>query len=121
ARVRKALGTDEGLFAETITYVAEPKYDGLSIELVYEDGVLARATTRGDGEVGEDVTENVRTIRAVPLRLGAKGPKGGERGTVAIRGEAIMPLSAFAALNARLIETNEEPFAAARSAAAGTV
>lgn len=121
ARVRKALGTDEGLFADTVVYVAEPKYDGLSIELVYEDGVLVRGSTRGDGEVGEDVTENVRTIRAVPLRLGAKGPKGGARGLVAIRGEAIMPLSAFAALNAKLIEANEEPFAAARSAAAGTV
>jgi len=121
ARVRRALGTDEGLFAETIVYVAEPKYDGLSIELVYEDGVLVRASTRGDGEVGEDVTENVRTIRAVPLRLGAKGPKGGERGTVAIRGEALMPIPEFQALNQRLIQANEEPFASARNSAAGTV
>jgi DNA ligase (NAD+) len=121
ARVRKGLGSDEGLFAATVEYVAEYKFDGLSIELVYEDGVLARASTRGDGEVGEDVTENVRTIRAVPLRLGDKGPKGGARGTLAVRGEAIMPLSAFAALNHGLLQANEEPFAAARSAAAGTV
>jgi len=121
ARVRKGLGSDEGLFADTVTYVAEYKFDGLSIELVYEDGVLARASTRGDGEVGEDVTENVRTIRAVPLSLGDDGPKGGRTGTVAVRGEAIMPLSEFAALNHRLLQANEEPFAAARSAAAGTV
>ena len=121
ARVRRALGTDEGLFAETLVYVAEPKYDGLSIELVYDDGVLVRASTRGDGEVGEDVTENVRTIRAVPLRLGAKGPKGGEQGTVAIRGEALMPIAEFQALNQRLIQANEEPFASARNSAAGTV
>ncbi|MEO5619087.1 MAG: NAD-dependent DNA ligase LigA [Candidatus Eisenbacteria bacterium] len=121
ARVRKGLGADEGLFADTVEFVAEYKFDGLSIEMVYEDGVLARASTRGDGEVGEDVTENVRTIRAVPLRLGDKGPKGGATGTLAVRGEAIMPLSAFAALNHRLLEANEEPFAAARSAAAGTV
>ena len=115
ARVRKTLGSDEGLFAETVVYVAEYKFDGLSIELVYEDGVLARASTRGDGEVGEDVTENVRTIRAVPLRLGERGPRGGQSGTVAVRGEAIMLLSEFSALNARLLQANEEPFAAARS------
>jgi len=121
ARVRKTLGSDEGLFAETVVYVAEHKFDGLSIELVYEDGVLVRASTRGDGEVGEDVTENVRTIRAVPLRLADKGPRGGQSGMVAVRGEAIMLLSEFAALNARLLQANEEPFAAARSAAAGTV
>ncbi|HTO89746.1 MAG TPA: NAD-dependent DNA ligase LigA [Candidatus Sulfotelmatobacter sp.] len=120
-RVRKAMGGDDELPASAVTYVAEPKFDGLSIELIYQDGVLVRASTRGDGEVGEDVTENVRTIRAVPLRLGDDGPKGGHRGRVAIRGEAIMPLPAFAALNQRLIQANDEPFAAARSAAAGTV
>ncbi len=121
ARVRKALGSDEELFSEPVPYVAEPKFDGLSIELTYEDGVLSRASTRGDGEVGEVVTENVRTIRAVPLRLGAKGPKGGGRGLVAIRGEAIMPVAEFQALNQRLLKASEEPFAAARSAASGTV
>jgi DNA ligase (NAD+) len=121
ARVRKALGTDEGLFAEAITYVAEPKFDGLSIELVYEDGSLKRAATRGNGEVGEDVTENVRTIRAVPLRLSEQGPAGGRRGILAVRGEALMPLAEFAALNARLIQADEEPFASARNSAAGTV
>ena len=69
-RVKKGLGLDEGLFAEDVTYMVEPKFDGLSIELVYEDGVFVRGSTRGDGEVGEDVTENLRTIRAIPLKLG---------------------------------------------------
>src|SRR5207244_12122745 len=63
ARVRK------GLSVERVTYMAEPKFDGLSVEIVYEDGVLARASTRGAGEVGEDITENVRTIRAAPRPL----------------------------------------------------
>jgi DNA ligase (NAD+) len=121
ARVRKALGTDEGLFAEPIVYVAEPKFDGLSIELVYQDGVLDHASTRGNGEVGEDVTENVRTIRAVPLRIAAAGPAAGRKGRLAVRGEALMPLTEFEAMNARLIESGEEPAANARNAAAGTV
>jgi DNA ligase (NAD+) len=120
-RVKKGLGLDEGLFAEDVTYMVEPKFDGLSIELVYEDGVLVRASTRCNGEVGEDVIENVRTIRAVPLRLAEGGPAAGRRGVLAVRGEALMPLPEFAALNARLIQTGEEPFANARNAAAGTV
>jgi DNA ligase (NAD+) len=68
-RVKKGLGLDEGLFAEEVAYMAEHKFDGLSIELVYDDGILTRGSTRGDGDVGEDVTENLRTIRAIPLRL----------------------------------------------------
>jgi DNA ligase (NAD+) len=125
-RVRKGLGTDEGLFAEPVTYVAEPKFDGLSIELVYADGVLLRGSTRGDGETGEDVTENLRTVRAVPLRLrgpaaGAAGRAPSTEGTVAVRGEALMLLREFAALNARLIEAGDEPFANPRNAAAGTL
>ncbi len=118
-RVKKGLRLDEALFAEDVTYMAEPKFDGLSIELVYEDGVLARGSTRGDGEVGEDVTGNLRTIRAIPLKLRDEGPPA--RGTVAIRGEVLIPLAAFAELNKRLIEADEEPFANARNAAAGTV
>ncbi len=121
ARVRKGLGLDEGLFAGEVVYSAEPKFDGLSIELVYEDGVLVRGSTRGDGETGEDVTENLRTIRAIPLRLREEGPAGGRRGQLAVRGEALMPLLEFEALNRRLIEDDEEPFANARNAAAGTV
>ena len=121
ARVRKGLGLDEGLFQEPVPYLAEPKFDGLSIELVYEDGVLVRGSTRGNGEVGEDVTENLRTIRAIPLRLRADSPKSAAAGRLAVRGEALMPLEEFQAMNARLIEQNEEPFANARNAAAGTV
>jgi DNA ligase (NAD+) len=122
ARVRRGLGMEEdGLFAARVTYSAEPKFDGLSIELLYEDGVLVRGSTRGDGEVGEDVTENLRTIRAIPLRLREDGPEGGRRGTIAIRGEALMPLSEFAALNKRLIEQDEEPAPNARNAAAGSI
>lgn len=121
ARVKKGLGLDEGLFAGEVAYTAEPKFDGLSIELVYQDGVLVRGSTRGDGETGEDVTENLRTIRAVPLRLRAEGPAAGLRGRLAVRGEALMPLAEFEALNKRLIQDDEEPFANARNAAAGTV
>ena len=121
ARVRKGLGGEDDLFGEAVAYMAEPKFDGLSIELVYEDGTLIRGSTRGDGEVGEDVTENLRTIRAIPLRLRDAGPKRATRGTIAVRGEAIMPLPEFEALNKRLIQESEEPFANARNAAAGTV
>jgi DNA ligase (NAD+) len=121
ARVKKGLGMEAGLFAGEIEYTAEPKFDGLSIELVYEDGVLVRGSTRGDGETGEDVTENLRTIRAIPLRLRDDGPEGGRRGTLAVRGEALMPLAEFEALNKRLIQADEEPFASARNSAAGTV
>ena len=121
ARVRRGLRSDEGLFAEVLAYTAETKFDGLSIELLYEDGVLVRGSTRGDGEVGEDVTENLRTIRSVPLRLSPKGSRGGQTGRVAVRGEALMPLAEFEALNKRLIEENQEPFANPRNAAAGAV
>jgi DNA ligase (NAD+) len=118
-RVRKGLGLDEGLFADDVAYLAEPKFDGLSIELVYEDGTLVRGSTRGDGEVGEEVTENLRTLRAIPLQLRAAGPA--SKGQVAIRGEVLIPLASFAELNKRLIEAGDEPFANARNAAAGTV
>ncbi len=117
-RVRKGLGLDEGLFAAAVAYMAEPKFDGLSIELVYEDGVFVRGSTRGDGEVGEDVTDNLRTVRAIPLRFNDGPPA---KGIVAIRGEVLIPLSAFDELNKRLLEAGEEPFANARNAAAGTV
>ena len=121
ARIKKGLGLDDGLFAGEVVYQAEPKFDGLSIELVYEDGVFVRGSTRGDGEQGEDVTANLRTIRAIPLRLRDEGPADGRRGVLAVRGEALMPLAEFEALNKRLIEANEEPFASARNSAAGTV
>ena len=110
ARMRAALGRPP-------RYVLEPKFDGLSLEVVYRDGVLERASTRGDGDRGEDVTANVRTIRSVPRRLrGAAPPR-----LLAVRGEAIMHGGDFRALNARLERDGEEPFANPRNAAAGSV
>ncbi|MBZ5558022.1 MAG: NAD-dependent DNA ligase LigA [Acidobacteriia bacterium] len=98
-------------------YVLEPKFDGLSLEVVYRDGVLLRASTRGDGERGEGVTENVRTIRSVPLRLrGTAVPR-----MLAVRGEAIMRLEDFRALNRRLDRDGQPPFANPRNAAAGSI
>jgi DNA ligase (NAD+) len=112
-RVRKALEV------ERVTYLAEPKFDGLSVELVYQDGVFVRGSTRGDGETGEDITGNLRTIRALPLRLLEDGVR--PKGRIAVRGEALMTLAEFEALNRRLIERGEEPFANPRNAAAGAV
>jgi DNA ligase (NAD+) len=103
----------------SVRYVLEPKFDGLSIEVVYERGLLASASTRGDGQRGEDVTENVRTIRAVPLRL-RDGPVSTPR-VLAVRGEVLMRRTDFAALNERLRRAGEAPFANPRNAAAGSV
>lgn len=117
-RVRRALGRDA-----SPTYVLEPKLDGLSIELLYEGGRLSRALTRGDGRRGEDVTPNVRTLRSVPLRL-RRSRRAALRAVPArlyVRGEVIMRLGDFEALNARLLERGEEPFANPRNAAAGSL
>ena len=112
ARVRAIAG-------RSLRYVLEPKLDGLSIEVVYKDGRLMSATTRGDGERGEDVTANVRTIRAVPLRLrDAPLPP---PPLLAVRGEVMMRRADFAALNERLAKTGLPPFANPRNAAAGSV
>lgn len=99
-----------------IAYVVEPKLDGLAIELVYNDGVLTQAGTRGDGEVGEDVTHNVRTIRNVPLRLPTGAPR-----YLSVRGEVLYSLSGFAAMNADREAKGEKPFENPRNAAAGTL
>jgi len=100
-RVRERLA-DDG-----IEYNAEAKIDGLAISLRYEHGVLVRAATRGDGERGEDVTANVRTVRAIPLRLlGEAVPP-----VIEVRGEVFMPRSGLAALNARLEMLGEKTFA----------
>lgn len=99
-------------------YVAELKIDGLSLSVHYEDGVLVRGVTRGDGRRGEDVTQNVRTIRSVPLRL--KGSAEHEAETE-VRGEAYLSRKAFAALNAEREELDEAKFANPRNAAAGTI
>ncbi len=113
-RVRDALG--EGA---SVRWVMEPKLDGASVELVYEDGVLTRAATRGDGTRGEGITENVRTIPAVPLRLREE-----ERGAppfVSMRGEVLMRLGPFEALNDQLMQEGKDPFANPRNAAAGSL
>jgi len=113
-RVRKGLGEDR-----TPLYLIEPKLDGLSIELVYENGHFVRASTRGDGIQGEDVTTNVRTVRTVPLRLRESAfpiPQ-----LLSVRGEVIIRSKAFAALNERLMNEGKEPFANPRNSAAGSL
>ena len=107
-RVRREVGDVE--------YTCEPKFDGLSVEVVYEDGIFQRASTRGDGQVGEDVTENVRTIPSVPTRLQGDYPE-----FLAVRGEIYMPKDAFQAFNRERVEAGEDPFANPRNAAAGTI
>ncbi len=109
-RVESDLGKDFQINAEL-------KYDGLSISLIYEDGVLVRAVTRGDGVSGDDVTANVRTIRSVPLKLQGEGyPKDFE-----IRGEILLPFKEFERINAERLEAGETPFANPRNAASGTL
>ena len=100
-------------------YVCELKIDGLSLSLIYEDGVLARGVTRGDGRRGEDVTVNVKTIRSLPLRL--KDGAAGRHHRLEIRGEVFLPLTSFSAVNAEREENGEPRFANPRNAAAGTL
>ncbi len=102
----------------TIDFVAEPKFDGLAVELVYEDGVLTTASTRGDGIAGENVTENVRTIQSVPLRLLGDEPI---PPLLEVRGEVYMQLAKFEDLNRRRAEAGEPLFANPRNAAAGSL
>ncbi|MEF8777914.1 MAG: NAD-dependent DNA ligase LigA, partial [Natronomonas sp.] len=113
-RVRERLANTD--YEGPVQYLCEPKFDGLSIELVYEGGVLQRAATRGDGERGDDVTENVRTIRSVPLELHGDYPS-----FLAVRGEVFMPKDAFQAYNRERIERGEDPLSNPRNAAAGTL
>ena len=100
-------------------YLVEPKLDGASIELVYEDGVLVRAVTRGNGQRGEDVTENIRTIASIPLRLRTEARPAPRR--LAVRGEVMMTVSAFERFNQRLMERGDEPYASPRNSAAGAI
>lgn len=109
-RVRERLGVD------VVTYSCEPKLDGLAISLLYEDGVLVRAATRGDGATGEDVTQNARTIGAIPLRLQGDYPK-----ILEVRGEVFMAKKGFDELNQRQREKGDKPFVNPRNAAAGSL
>src|SRR4029079_10268936 len=105
----------QGLERETVTYTAEPKFDGASVSLRYEKGKLVLAGTRGDGTTGEDVTANVRTIKTVPQRLAGKGwPE-----VLEVRGEIVIPKKDFERLNAEQLERGQRPFAHPRHAAAG--
>jgi DNA ligase (NAD+) len=99
-------------------YTLEPKFDGLSVEVVYRDGGLDRGATRGDGRTGEDITRNLRTIGALPLRLREEADP---PSLLAVRGEVIMPRDGFQELNRRRVEQGEDAFANPRNAAAGIV
>lgn len=112
--VKKNLGLGPEL---PISYLCEPKMDGLAVELIYEQGQLTVASTRGDGITGEDVTENIRTIRSLPLRLsGDRIPR-----LLEVRGEVFLALEAFQQLNSEKEENGEAPFANPRNAAAGSL
>jgi DNA ligase (NAD+) len=105
----------QGVELGDVRFVTEPKIDGLAISLVYEDGVLVRGATRGNGEVGEQVTENLRTIGAIPLRVEGAPP------LLEVRGEVYLPIAAFAKLNEQRAEAGEPVFANPRNSAAGSI
>jgi DNA ligase (NAD+) len=111
-RVRTRLGTEEA----QIDYCAEPKLDGLAVSLSYHGGKLVLAATRGDGTSGEDITANIRTIRAVPLLLRGAAPE-----VMEVRGEVFMPLEGFARMNSAAAAAGEKVFANPRNAAAGSL
>ncbi|QDK36148.1 NAD-dependent DNA ligase LigA [Bdellovibrio sp. NC01] len=110
-RIKKFLKTDK-----EIEYFCELKFDGLSMELVYENGNLVRALTRGDGTVGEDVTQNIKTIKSIPLKLGKGAPE-----VLEVRGEVLMFKEDFARLNENQQENGQQTFANPRNAAAGSM
>jgi DNA ligase (NAD+) len=114
-RVREAV-QDAGLDVTALRYCAELKFDGLAISLRYEDGRLVQGATRGDGAVGEDVTANLRTVRAIPLRLGGPAPR-----RLEVRGEVLMFRRDFERMNARQAAMGEKTFVNPRNAAAGSL
>src|SRR5512134_339833 len=107
----------EGLGVEQVEYAVEPKFDGLAVGLTFENGVFIRGATRGDGYTGEDVTQNLRTIKAIPLRLPAARPPR----LLEVRGEVIMLKRDFARLNTEQRERGEKEFVNPRNAAAGAL
>src|SRR3990167_1268062 len=100
-----------------VEYCCEPKLDGLAVSLLYQNGLLVRGATRGDGSTGEDISTNVRTIRNVPLKLHGEGWPN----VLEVRGEVFMSKAGFAALNARQLENSSKTFANPRNAAAGSL
>jgi DNA ligase (NAD+) len=110
-RIRERLETDQ-----TIEYAAEPKLDGLAVSFRYENGRLVQAATRGDGTRGEDVTHNVRTVKAVPLRLRDGAPE-----LLEVRGEIFMPVAGFKEMNRKALEKGEKTYVNPRNAAAGII
>ena len=110
-RVREGLG-----LSHMVEYSAEPKLDGLAVSLIYERGVLMRGATRGDGVTGEDITENLRTIKTIPLRLAGAAPL-----LLEVRGEVFFPLAAFKKLNAEMETAGSKTFVNPRNAAAGAL
>lgn len=115
-RVRKELGTDE-----PILYTAEPKMDGVAVELVYEDGRLVTASTRGDGETGEDITSNVKTIRSVPILLRRHKESSVITARLEVRGEVVISREGFRRLNEDMLSRELPLFANPRNAAAGSL
>ena len=119
-RIHKLLGEEQITLHDhaenKVEYVMELKYDGLAISLTYENGQLIRGATRGDGETGEDITSNVRTIKSIPLKLRGNYPTQFE-----IRGEVFMPRGEFDRLNKERVEAGEDPYANPRNTAAGTL
>jgi len=105
--------------SDHVEYLCELKVDGLAVDLVYENGVLVRGATRGDGRTGEDITPNVRTIADIPRKLAVTGGKAPE--LLEVRGEVYFPVAKFADLNASLVEAGKAPFANPRNAAAGSL
>ena len=114
-RVRRFLKTDS-----PVVYTAEPKMDGVAVELVYEEGILVEASTRGDGYTGELITTNIRTIKTVPLAL-LKVPGKPTPGRLEVRGEVFIPVEAFKEVNKQRVSQGETPFANPRNAAAGSL
>ncbi len=117
-RIKKFLGLEPG---SSISYLVESKLDGIAMELIYRDDILQVGVTRGDGRVGEDVTENVRTIRNLPLRLRGAAQGVVVTGQVAIRGEIVMTREGFAKLNEQRLAAGQDAYVNARNATSGTV
>lgn len=111
-RVKEGLET-----TKIITYTCEPKLDGLAVSLIYKQGIFTQGATRGDGTTGEDITNNIRTIRNVPLKLQGTGWPA----HLEVRGEVYMPKAGFAKLNETMLATDNKPFANPRNAAAGSI